>query len=546
MKKILFIIGFLFVGCKETIDFLPTNSYNEAVVWENESSVKLYINSFYRTFDSYFQYGSAPLGSDATLPDGLTDIVKYTSISPGAGTANLIMTQDNYTSVNSNHFSVWNNAYAWNRRILEFLSDLPKYSSKFTPDKAKQFEAEVRFFRAYMFFLTIRSHGVFIVRKSLNDPIAMPLNTAEECWNFIEEDLDYCTNNLPASWIEDTDGGRVTRWAALALKSRAMLYAKRWQKAADAADKVIKEGGFELEADYANIFKNNKTNRSKEIILSKRYNSAVGINHNIDERIAPSGDIQSKGGALVPTQELVDAYLMRDGSKFNTNTPFDSSIYLNRESRFYASILYNGATWKGRKIETFVSTDPSVPTGKDRFEDYGAIPDPFTTVTGYYIRKLADETNNNFNDAYRKSDQECIEIRLGEVYLNLAEALLELGKTEEAKQAILRIRNRSLQQDVTNITGDLKKELVLERMLELAFEGHRFWDLRRWGLAREVLNNKKFHGAKITKNRNGTLTYQKVEVDKQFRFYADKFNQFPFPTGELNNNPNIKTQPAGW
>jgi starch-binding outer membrane protein, SusD/RagB family len=267
--------------------------------------------------------------------------------------------------------------------------------------------------------------------------------------------------------------------------------------------------------------------------------------HNIDEKVAPSGDIQGKGGIMCPTQELVDAYMMSNGDRYSITTTLDSNLHKNRESRFYATITYNGADWKGRKIETFVG-ESGTPNGKDRYMEYGSSPYPNTTTTGYYLRKLADETNLTFNDAYKKSDQDCIELRLGEIYLNLAEANLELNKSEDAKQAIMKVRNRSLQQDITNITGNLKDELVRERMLELAFEGHRFWDLRRWGLARDVLNNKKMHGMKITKRLNGTLLYQRVEVDNFFRIYPDKFNQFPLPTGELNNNPNIKTQPAGW
>lgn len=546
MKKMVFLAALLLFGCKKTIDFLPTNAYNEAVVWENEESVKLYINSFYRIFTEYFQYGNNPIGSDATLADGLSDILKYSSNAPGEGTANLIMTQENYTSVSANHFSVWNNAYAWNRRILEFLEDLPKYASKFSPEVQKRMEAEVRFFRGYIFFLVVRNQGPFIIRRTLSDPIALPLNTADECWDFIEADLDFAATHLPSTWSESTDGGRVSKWAALGMKSRMMLYAKRWQKAAEAADKVIKEGGFVLEPAYADIFKNARDRRSREIILSKRYNNSLGLFHNIDERIAPSGDIQGKGGTMCPTQELVDAYFMSNGERYNPTAPLDSNTYRNRESRFYASILYNGAVWKGRKIETFVGENNSVANGRDRFMEYGASPYPNTTVTGYYIRKLADETNLTFNDAYKKSDQDCIELRLGEVYLNLAEALLEMGRTEEAKQAILTIRNRALQQDVSVLTGALKAELVQERMLELAFEGHRFWDLRRWGLAREVLNNKKLHGMKITKRADGSLRYEQVEVDKNVRIYPDKFNQFPLPTGELDNNKNIKTQPPGW
>jgi starch-binding outer membrane protein, SusD/RagB family len=545
MKKLLLLIAICTFSCKETIDFLPTNAYNEAVVWENEESVKLYINSFYQIFAAYFQYGSNPIGSDGTMADGLTDILKYSSNSPGEGTANLIMTQDNFTSVNANHFSVWNNAYQQNRRILEFLADLSTYSSKFPVETQKRMEAEVRFFRAYMFFLVVRSHGAFIVRKSLSDPVAMPLNSLNECWDFIEADFDFAATNLPAVWNESTDGGRVTKWAALGMKSRAMLYAKRWQKAADAANKVIQEGSFSLEPNYADIFKSKKDVRSTEVILSKRYNKELGVVHNIDERIAPSGDIPSKGGQMCPTQELVDAYFMSNGDRYSINTTPDSNLYKNRESRFYATITYNGADWKGRKIETFIGQN-SATDGKDRFVEYGTSTYPNTTVTGYYLRKLADETNATFNDPYKKSDQDCIELRLGEIYLNLAEANLELNKPEEAKQAIIKIRNRSLQQDITTITGDLKEQLIRERMLELAFEGHRFWDLRRWGLARDVLNNKKLHGMKITKRPDGSLLYERVEVDKNPRIYPEKFNQFPLPTGELNNNPNIKTQPTGW
>jgi len=124
--------------------------------------------------------------------------------------------------------------------------------------------------------------------------------------------------------------------------------------------------------------------------------------------------------------------------------------------------------------------------------------------------------------------------------------LLELNQKEAAEQAILTIRNRSLQKDVPRLSGDLKQELIKERMLELAFEGHRFWDLRRWGLAEKRLHGTKLHGAKITRQTNGTLLFQKVPVDIQNRIYPRRFDQFPLPVGELNNNPLITKQPDGW
>jgi hypothetical protein len=266
----------------------------------------------------------------------------------------------------------------------------------------------------------------------------------------------------------------------------------------------------------------------------------------LDETIAPSGDIQGKGGRLCPTQELVDAFFMENGADFNLSSPFDSTMYLQRESRFYATILYNGAPWKGRTIQTWQGENPSVGNGLDRFLAYNSSPYPNTTVTGYYFRKLGDESNLNFDLAYRKSDQDCIEIRLAEVYLILAEAFINLNKRSEAEQWILKVRNRSLQKDVTILKPDFKAELVRERMVELALEGHRFWDVRRWKMAASVLHGKKFHGAKITKLSNGKLVFERVPVDINTRIYPDRFDRFPYPINELNNNAKITTQPNGW
>jgi hypothetical protein len=193
-----------------------------------------------------------------------------------------------------------------------------------------------------------------------------------------------------------------------------------------------------------------------------------------------------------------------------------------------------------------VGENAALGNGLDRFLPYNSSPYPNTTVTGYYFRKLGDESNLNFDLAYRKSDQDCIEIRLAEVYLILAEAFINLNRKMEAEQMILKVRNRSLQQDITTLKSDLKAELVKERMLELALEGHRFWDLRRWKLAANLLHGKKFHGARITKLSNGKLKYDRVEVDINSRIYPERFDRFPYPISELNNNGKITTQPNGW
>ena len=550
MKKwtLLFLLFFCF--CKETIDFLPTNQYNEQVIWDTENSVNLYVNSFYRILTDYIQYGSNPIGSDATMPDGLSDILKYTSSSPGDGTANFIISQDGYTSVNSNHFNIWSNAYSWNTRILEFLEDLKKYGNKFDINLQNRWKGQLLFFRAYIFTLLFRNQGAFIVRNSLNDAVQLPINKETECWDFIEKDLDFCALNLPSEWEDANNDGRITKWIAVAFKTRAMLYAKQWQKVIDAGSTVLNSNKFQLDSNYANIFKNNKSSRSKEIILSKRYDVANNIYNKIDALVTPSFDNVGPDGTkngnsakVCPTQELVDAYFMQDGSEYNPQLIPDSNMYKNRESRFYASILYNGANWKGRKIETYLGD--GIADGKDRIVLYKSTPDPFATVSGYYVRKLADENLLTYKDPLKRSDQDCIEIRFAEVLLNMAEAYIELNRTNEAKQIILNIRNRSLQTDINNITGDIKQQYQKERMLELAFEGHRFWDLRRWRIAKQILNGKKMHGILITKNANGQLNYNRIEIDNVPRIYLDKFDKFPYPLSEIANNKFIN-QVEGW
>ena len=132
MGKYVIFLSIFLVSCSNTIDFVPTDSYNEIAVWENEQSVNLYINSFYRIFNEYFIFGNKPIGGDATMSDGLTDLAKYSSNSPGEGTANLIMTQDgideflNFWTIFKNIILNFRNLFVceWRQRsdFLELIS----------------------------------------------------------------------------------------------------------------------------------------------------------------------------------------------------------------------------------------------------------------------------------------------------------------------------------------------------------------------------------------------------------------------------------------
>jgi hypothetical protein len=344
----------------------------------------------------------------------------------------------------------------------------------------------------------------------------------------VADDFDFAAKHLPATW-PDGDIGRVTKGAAYAFKSRAMLYAKRWEDAATAAQNVMDMDQYQLSESYADIFRNAD---NPEVIFAVRYD-APDFAHNFDAQYAPSGDIGGQGGQAGPTQELVDAYEMADGSSFDWDNPdHANNPYENREPRFYASILFNGASWKGRTIETYVG-------GKDGYAEYGSSPNPATTVTGYYMRKFLDEDNTDFVN--NESDQPWIELRYGEVLLNYAEAKIQQGEISEGMAKVNLIRDRvGLPAESASNKEEAMEIFRHEKMIEMAFEGHRYWDLRRWRLAHEKLDDTRMHGMKITQESGGTFEFNIVECDDSDRYFAERYYQFPIPSSEIANNPEIE------
>ena len=225
---------------------------------------------------------------------------------------------------------------------------------------------------------------------------------------------------------------------------------------------------------------------------------------------------------------MVDMYKMADGSDFDwENTEHAANPYANREDRFYKSILYNGAIWKNREIETFVG-------GKDGFVEFGSVLHPNTTTTGYYIRKLLNE---KVQDMGEKGVTHWAEIRYAEVLLNHAEACVEQGKVAGALKSLNKVRVRAKLPELEATSAENLKHIVRhERTVELAFEGHRYWDLRRWRLSHTLLNGTKMHGMKITKDVSGKLNYEVVECDKKPRVFEERYYQFPIPNSEIINN----------
>lgn len=526
-----------FTACNDYLDMTPTDKISDKLTWSKVEYAELAVNNFYHDINYYGNFSSGQC--NAGITEGLTDIFKYSAMTYNAhmyipneiayGGSVLTSTYVAY------YLGNWGTAYEKVRRINEGIFNLKKFGT-IGEDDSRRLEAEMRFFRAQAYFDLVKRYKQVIIYDEDLSKIQKdtPVSTEAQGWDFVQADLDFAGQYLPVSNVSN---GRVTSGAAYALLSRAMLYAERWQAAKDAATKVT---GYELETNFADAFKNN----SKEAILQYSFDKS-GVTHSFDNLFAPAGDSGNNmtGGYGTPTQEMVESFELKTGgfpdwSKWHTAEGIsEEPPYENLEPRFQATVLYNGAEWKGRKVEPFVGgidgwcnwKDDPVPNGR--------------TTTGYYLRKLVDE-DHDFT-VLTSSTQPWIAIRYAEVLLNRAEACYRLNDSEGANNAIRAIRTRAGLPYVNKSGTELMAAIRQERKVELAYEGLYYWDMRRWKLAESAFTGSRVHGLKIEKNANETFKYSYVDCDKQNRNFPAKMYQIPLPVNELNNNSAIQ-QYAEW
>lgn len=547
-------VTLIFSSCLDVVDFNPTNRYTAELAFKNEANVRLYLNSFYPILQQYSQFGSLALGGNYTMSDGLTEELKYGGIVAGTGDANIIMTVDNYLTSANNPFNVWSGGYTWVRKINEFLSELEKNKAKFGVT-AESYEAEARFFRAYVNFLIMRAHASeaddlgLVIRNDLEsmsvENKVKARSTVAQSWDYIEQDLEYCTtgDRLPKT---NYSKGQINYYAAQALMARAMLYAKRYDKAIVAARTI--QNVYSYSDDYASIFTDVNDIDKKEVILGV-YWKYPDMTHKFDLNYAPAGDITGQGllALAAPTQEFVDMYDMADGSKFDQNNPAHSAIRFitddnvgKRDPRLKATVLYNNTAWKDRRIQCYYDAATGNYAVDMKNFPYSQVNSPGNTVTGYYMRKFIDESNNDF--VSKGSEQDWPEFRYSEVMLILAECLAQKTSTlEESKDILYQLRvnrfhtTQIARPDYKN-TDEAVDYILKERAVELAFEGQRFWDLRRTGKALKVLNGKRYSAVKWTKNSDGTFTAELASADTGIRRYYTRYDAFPLPDDEIKNN----------
>lgn len=481
----------------------------------------------------------------------------------------------------SNPDQYWAVPYAGIRRVNIFLANVDRVP---VPAATLVFwKAEARFVRAMLYFELLKRYGGVPLLGdniyTLQDDLSLPRNTYAECVEYIVSECDAVKTTLrPASAISDSEWGKVPQGAAYALKSRVLLYAasplfngggvngagalqgypsydqSRWQRALTAAQEMLAQSGYSLVTTatspsttaYASVF---SVKKNAEIILAKQ----SANNSQLENFNAPMGytNPAASQGLTSPTQNFVDAFPMLNGLAINeTGSGYNpQNPYLNRDPRLLASVFVNavttgsttvGSRWLGRNVETFDG-------GRDRPGGTAV-----QTRTGYYLRKFLYEYASG--STYSNQSHNFPLFRVAEMRLNAAEALNELGQTDAAVAHVIALRQRAgltagtgSRYGIKNpISQNEARELIRnERRIELGFEEHRFWDLRRWKTAETVLNQP-LYGVRIT--RSGTapnFTYSYAYPQVLSPVFQARLYYMPLPYDETTKNLNL-TQNPGW
>ena len=521
------------------------------------------------TFDSYNRTKQYLTYAYSLLPEGLNRFSREALLASATDDAEFAIESADIQQFNNGSWNALNNPDdVWNRyfsgiskccTLLENTNHVNLDISRLDPDKQVEYanslkdirmwRAEARFLRAYFHFELLKRYGpipIVTSTPSINGNYEnTPRPTMKEVVDFIAKECDIAADTLELTpWRNVNDAfGRATKGAALALKSRLLLYAASplyvdfgdtsetnkptdialWKSAADAAKAVIDLNQYELASSYADLFKNDFQN--KEYIFVRRY----AANSDFEKSNFPVS-FGGKGGTN-PSQNLVDDYEMLDGTPFDWNDPAKAAQpFENRDARLGATILMNMAPFKGKKVATY-------PEGAD------ASPNPNATKTGYYLRKFLNE-DVNIQTGGSSSGHVVPLFRLAEIYLNYVEALNECDPTNPDIALYLnKVRNRASLPNVSALSQEQMRAVIQhERRVELAFEEHRSWDVRRWKIASSTLGAP-LMGVQIERKPLGGYTYMPVKVEQ--RVFQPKMYWYPIPQSEVLKLKQWK-QNNGW
>lgn len=575
----LLIAAVALAGCKDVLNKTDLSAADPSIIFRDSTLATLSLNYVY---DQNLPAWGGPTATTSLGGSSYTD-ESYGESKYLEGSLTVTDVTDFGTALNAT------NSYGKIRTINSFLQDLKNGTIK--GGTRNRLLGQALFFRAWRYFELVKLYGgvplVLTPQEAVGvearEAAFLPRNSTSDCYKQIAADLDSAIAYLPAKWSNPAvDWGRITSGAAAALKGRVLLYAAspqfnpndvtdKWKAAYDAGKQavaILSANGGALHASFDQMWFQEQSN--PEAVFITGYNTSSGDqakkNNGYDNATRPKYT-GTGGGSNQPSWEMVKAFPMLDGKKPGESTKYaysDSTFFKNRDPRFEKTIAYNGSTWPlngnaGYRLWTYYVG--------------GKTTESSATNTGFYTRKAINPTLEASQVQYAGTDW--IEIRYAEVLLNLAEAAVGIGQLEEAYTQLKAIRKRAgIEAGTDGLYGlkasmtraELFDAILYERQIEFAFEGKRFWDLRRWKRIEKTLNGKRRTGVtvdlkasvdagtfltirdglKLEEAYSNYFTITVKNLDTKYAInWKDSYYYFPIPSSAIDNNPKL-IQNSAW
>jgi len=594
MKKLsilylFFVSVFLLTSCSDVLDTKNSTEYSSDDVWSDVALAQTYVNDI---------YSGLPWNDDHyCITCYWVDECRARSAYDDDIFNNMLMTSDNATSWGS-----WNASYSYIRKcniFLENIDQLPE-SGELTDGKTvkERMKGEVTFLRAWFYHLLVSYYGgVPLVTNSytLTDDFSIARSSYEDCINFIAAECDMAAGLLPEVNTGDNIG-RATKGAAMALKSRALLYAAsdlhntdkfsgyshpeylgyidgnqrdRWQAAKDAAKAVMDLGFYSLYKPDPASAKEASTNFHNLFIETAATSEDIFVrywNADADKGVYwfqyyPCGWYGNGQNGF--TKSTVDAYEMADGTKFSWDNPEQAAQpYKNRDPRFYGTVIYEGDTLRPRTDDAadqdpvgvmqaghWETWDEETGTEKDVWgldTEYGPINSWNCNETGTGCKKYLNLSTSISSSWDRHADLTWRYFRYAEILLNYAEACIELGEEGEARTYLNMIRKRAGMPEVTDSGDELLARCRNERRVEMLGEDQRFFDVRRWMIGPEAYHD--MYGVKIVYKLQADHTTATIPTITPNKITSGSWNDkayfLPLSRDELNKNSELIQNPG--
>jgi len=604
MKKFIYTI-FLFclfsTACEDPLDKGPINIISDNIVWNDETLVDLYMADLYNRSEFFFAPRAANLGMAEAANSGFART--WGAWTQGNQHTHRVLTPDQNEGIAI--FHCWK--YDLVRDINEMIDRMGDENSPLDVDLRNTRLGEAYFLRAWVYFKMARVYGgVPIIERvqsidEAEEDLFVPRSSEEATYDFIAADCDRAQTLLQGR--NETEYGRATEWAALALKSRAMLYIasagefgqvqtigsgelqttlgtsnpnKYWQMSFEASKEIIDNGPFSLYKKNGDLTKNFEEifhaegADNPEVIFSERFSGMGSRGHDWDNWLQPDEFRNGWGSFLKSFPNALGKFEFRDGTsgvlnpanfvKGDATNLYDlDNFWLNRDPRALATFYFAETPWKGSVVYTHVGTYKKDQDGVRQYITSGDVTDGTRTVpakgrardiyaSALHVKKRMNEALELtiINGGLSYSD--FIVFRLAEIYLNYAEADFYLNGTGGNGLSYLnKVRERAGMPAKTALTQDIIRN---ERDVELMFENQRFWDIRRWRTAVAELNGIKNPGIEMRydfdedKYEIYFINSGGIQGDAATRIFLPHNYYYPIMTKILNENPALVQNPG--